>query len=197
MMPDSPECPPLRPPHPLALALIEEMPRAAGARVLEIGRGSGRNTRALVDAGFEVTSTGGCDDLPRNRHFAAALSTHALLHGRPAEIAGALVRIAALLDAGAPLFATFGSTRDARFGMGEQIAPATYAPADGDERGVPHAYFDAAEVRRMLERSFIVERLEERCVDEIAGRWAHQRAPLAGAWHWFTLVRCRRENPSR
>ena len=197
MMPDSPEHPPLRQPHPLALALIEDMRRAVGARVLEIGRGSGRNTHALARARFEVTSTGGYGDLPQNQRFAAALSTHALLHGRPAEIADALVRIAALLDAGAPLFATFGSTRDARFGVGEQIAPATFAPADGDERGVPHAYFDASDLRRMLERSFTVERLEERCVDDIAGTWAHLNAPLSGAWHWFTVARRPRENPPR
>ncbi len=196
MTPDSPERPPLRPPHPLALALIEDTRCAAGGRVLEIGRGSGRNTRALVRADFEVTSTEGYGDLPQTGRFAAALSTHALLHGRPAEISDALVRIAALLEPGAPLFATFGSVRDARFGTGEQIAPGTFAPAEGDERGVPHAYFDAADLRRMLERAFFVERLEERCVDAIAGTWAHPNAALAGAFHWFTVARPR-ESPAR
>ncbi len=197
MMPDSPEHPPLRPPHPLALALIEDMRRAGGTRVLEIGRGSGRNTDALVRARLEVTSTHGYGDLPQNQRFSAALSTHALLHGRPTEIAAALVRIAALLEGGAPLFATFGSTRDERFGAGEQVAPATFAPVDGDERGVPHAYFDATVLRQMLEDLFIVERLEERCVDDIAGTWAHLNAPLSGAWHWFTVARRPRENPPK
>ena len=73
MTSDSPEAVP-RPPHPLALDLIERLRDRPGARVLEIGAGSGRNTRALIGAGLRVQAP------PDSGPYAAALSTHALLH---------------------------------------------------------------------------------------------------------------------
>ncbi|MHB8146204.1 MAG: methyltransferase domain-containing protein [Vulcanimicrobiaceae bacterium] len=188
---DSPDRFPIRPPHPLALALIERVRDSRGAPVLEIGRGRGRNTDALVRAGFDVVSSDGYADLPASGGFAAALSTHALLHGRPLEIDRALQAIAALLVPQAPLFATFGSVHDARYGAGIAIDRDTFAPTGGDERGVPHAFFDAFGIRSMMESSYIIEQLEEQLVDDVAGTWAHRTAPLRGARHWFTIARLR------
>ncbi|HUA09530.1 MAG TPA: hypothetical protein VMA98_09670, partial [Candidatus Acidoferrales bacterium] len=74
MTSDSPEAL-SRPPHPLALALIERLRERPGAEVLEVGAGSGRNTPALIAAGLRVGSE------PARGPYAAALSTHALLHG--------------------------------------------------------------------------------------------------------------------
>ncbi len=181
MNPDSPEAVP-RPPHPLALDLIERLRDRPGARILEIGPGSGRNTRALEAAGFHVRSQ------PADARYAAALTTHALLHGTPASIAGELAAIAAALERGAPLFGTFGSTRDARYGTGALLEPDVYAPHAGDEQGVAHAYFDRVRLGELLAPHFTIESMREVAVDDIAGKWAHPQAPLRDAIHWFVVA---------
>lgn len=182
MTPDSPEAVP-SPPHPLALDLIERLRDRPGARVLEVGTGSGRNTRALVAAGLRVHAS------PDDSLFAAALSTHALLHGTPATLTRDLAMIANALEDGAPLFGTFGSTRDARYQTGTLVEPHVYAPESGDECGVAHVYFDESRLREVLAPHFIIESMHEVAVDEIAGKWAHQAAPLRGAVHWFVIAR--------
>ncbi len=180
MSPDSPELVP-RPPHPLALALIERLRERSGAHVLEVGPGSGRNTQALTGAGLVVSA------LPAKRPCAAALTTHALLHGTPVSIGSQLDAIADALEPGAPLFATFASVRDARYGSGEKLEPHVYAAPDGDEAGVAHAYFNDLRLRALLEPRFSVESMRETNVDDIAGTWAHQMQPLRGAVHWFVV----------
>ena len=174
----------LRAAHPLARALIARVP--GGAPVFEIGHGSGRNHRALEAAGFEVLHFG-ADAAPAGG-AAGALSTHALLHGSPAEIAAHLAEIARGLAIGAPFFATFGSQRDARFGEGTALGPTTFAPEDGDERGIAHSYYDEAELRDALQAHYAIEELREVEVDAIAGAWAHASAPLRGALHWFVVA---------
>ncbi len=171
------------PPHPLALSLIERMSERPGARVLEVGTGSGRNTRALVAAGLRV-----CSFSPEEP-CAAALSTHALLHGTPTSLEELLDRIVTSLERSAPFYATFGSVHDARYGNGDEREPHVFAPLDGDEAGVAHAYFDESRLRGLLERRFVIESLREVAVDKIAGDWAHKTAPLRGAVHWFIVAR--------
>lgn len=172
----NPPSPPAGHPHPLALALIERLRVLPGARIREIGSGSGRNRDALLAAGLRVNDS---------ERYDAALSTHGLLHGRPGDVADALAEVAATLESGAPFFATFGSRRDARFGKGRKIDANSYAPESGDEANVTHCYFDEAELRALLEPHFAIESLQETQVDEIAGTWAHPTAPLHGAVHWF------------
>lgn len=184
MSPDSPQAVP-RPPHPLALELIARLRSRPGATVLEIGSGSGRNARALEAAGLTVV------DVQQKTIAAAALSTHALLHGTPSSIAAAVEDIAALVEPGGVLYATFGSARDERYGAGTKIEDRVFAPIDGDERGVPHTFFDESSLRALLDKHWIAERIEEVAVDEIAGQWAHQNRPLRGAVHWFTVSRRR------
>ena len=181
MTPDSPEAV-RRPPHPLALELIERLRDRPGAPILEIGAGSGRNTRALVAAGLRVCRP------PGDGPCAAALTTHALLHGTHRSLEHELTMIADSLEAGAPLFGTFGSTRDARYQTGRLVEPHVYAPEDGDERGVAHAYFDATRLRELLVPRFDIESMCEVDVDEVAGTWAHQTAPLRDAVHWFVIA---------
>src|SRR5215469_16378881 len=124
-----------RPPHPLAFELIKRMQGQFRISVLEVGAGSGRNTRALETAGFAIVQIG-------NSIADAALSTHALLHGTSESIAELLDRIADQLKPGAPFFGTFGSVRDARNGAGTRLGAHTYSPTSGDERGVAHTFFD-------------------------------------------------------
>jgi hypothetical protein len=120
--------------------------------------------------------------------FAAALSTHGLLHGTVLTIGTNLAQIAALLEKNGVLYATFGSVRDARFGQGDAFDRWTYAPRDGDERGVRHCYFDRDRLTGLLDLHFAIESLEERPVDAIAGSWAHQGQPLSGAVQWFATA---------
>ena len=187
MSPDSPPPSP-RPPHPLAVALIECLRSQPHSRVVELGAGSGRNTVALRAAGLEVVALGEAGE-PAH----AAIATHDLLHGTPASIAARLRRLAAALVVGAPLFATFGSIHDARYGEGRSAEPFVFAPTAGDERGVDHTYFDESRLRACLEPEWIVESLREVDVDTIAGTWAHPTAPLRGAVHWFVTARKRRD----
>lgn len=158
------------------------------ARVLEVGRGSGRNRAALLDAGFEVESID--HDMLHAEHgaFDACLSSHALLHGTPATLEADLRRIGALLLPGAELYATFGSTRDARYGRGRRIAEHVFAAEDGDEAGVAHTFWNAAELRALLAGYEVME-CNEVDVDRVAGTWAHTTAPLQGAVHWFVIAR--------
>lgn len=123
--------------------------------------------------------------------FDAVLSTHGLLHGNVAAIARNVTRIAALLEKGGPFYATFGSVRDARFGQGERLDQFTFAPNDGDERGVVHAFFDRDRLAQLLSRHYVIETLEENAVDEVAGSWAHTARPLSGAVHWFVIAKAK------
>lgn len=175
--------------HPLALALIERMRPSQGASILEVGTGSGRNADVLMQAGFAVYSTIDYSDLPPVKVlFDAALSTHALLHGTIREIDTAQRAIAARLVTGAPLYATFGSTADARFENGTRIDAFTFAPVDGDERAVAHTFFDRHRLCALLENRYEIDSMEERNVDEIAGVWAHAARPLKASTHWFVIA---------
>ncbi|HMF27349.1 MAG TPA: methyltransferase domain-containing protein [Candidatus Cybelea sp.] len=182
-------------PHPLAAALIERLHACPSVRVLDFACGSGRNTSALRAAGFTVVAV---DDAAAaateplreiSQAFDAAISTHGLLHGANEAIASNVRAIAECLRTGGLFYATFGSSRDARFGQGRRIGSWTFAPLDGDERDVPHTYFDRNRLAAMLAPYFQIESLEEVGVDEIAGRWAHSAKPLRGAAHWFAIGR--------
>lgn len=188
MPPASPSGPGFRAPHPLAERLIARARGRGSIRILEIGTGSGRNAAALATAGLAFVSIGEfapIAPLEGAGRFAAALATHALLHGTPQTIANRLHEIAGVLEPQGRLYATFGSTRDARYGQGTRIDHATYAPVDGDEAGIAHAFFDEARLRMLLAASYAVERIDEVEVDEIAGKWAHTTTPLRNAVHWF------------
>ncbi len=182
-------------PHPLAERLIERLHSAPGSRVLDFATGGGRNAEALRRAGLRVVAvaddTADSAPLPGpGERFAGVLSTHGLLHGTPGAIAARVRRIAQSLPSGGLLYATFGSIRDARFGQGERIDDATFAPTDGDERGVAHAYFDRERLLAILDPFFVVESLSEHCVDGVVGLWAHRERPV-GAAHWFAIARKR------
>ncbi len=181
---------PAAPPHPLTgrlLALAGERPLTGP--VIEVGTGSGRNARALVDAGVPLVSVP--DDvlytqLPGGREtYGAALSTHAYLHGTSAKVRAGFGELRRVLLPGAPVFVTLGSFRDARYGLGEPFDERSFAPGEGDEAGIPHAYFDRDGVTELLHGLFRVDEAEEVEVDDIVGRWAHAQDDVAGRVHWF------------
>lgn len=180
----------LRRPHPLAVALIERLRARPGAAVIDFGAGSGRNSAALFAAGCKVRAVP--DDRTASfapaQTFDAALSTHALLHGTRASVVSMLQSLYGALKPQAPFYATFASKRDTRYGRGTRIEPDVFAPDDGAESGVAHLYLDEAGLRGLLGPAFVIEAVEERNVDAIAGSWAHRERPR-GTVHWFVYAR--------
>jgi hypothetical protein len=179
-------------PHPLAADLVIRYRQAAWSDpVIEIAAGSGRNSRYLTDAGIPLVSTR--DDetftqLPGGRNrYAAALSTHGYLHGTFAKLRLGFAELRRVLRPAAPIYITLGSVDDSRFGFGTAVDEYTFAPGDGDEAGIPHAYFDRAGVKEVLAPAFTVESLDEMNVDEIVGRWAHEGP--SGMRHWLVVAR--------
>jgi SAM-dependent methyltransferase len=179
-------------PHPLAADLVSMYrERESGGPVIEIGAGSGRNTRYLRESGIAVVATGDDESytqLPGRRNaYAAALSTHGYLHGTTAKLRLGFAELRRVLRPGARIYITLGSIHDARFGLGIAYDETTFAPGDGDEAGVPHTYFDRAGAVDVLAPAFTVESLDEVQVDAIVGRWAHERP--SGMCHWFAVAR--------
>jgi len=181
--------------------------------VLLLGVGSGRNVPPLVAAGASVDIVEADPErareatirfaaVPRVRvtrgsyagpfafsgGFAGALSTHALLHGGIAGIARAVAAIANRLAPGGALYTTFGSTNDPRYAAGSPIEPFVTAPRDGNEVGVPHAYFDERRLRALLE-GFTIDTIVETSAAETAGRWAHDANEARTMLHWFVRAR--------
>jgi SAM-dependent methyltransferase len=210
---DTPAGEPAPVPHPFALELAQLLAREPVARVLLVGIGNGRNVAPFIRAGLRVDAVesdparardaairfaaergvrvaraGYAGPYPFSGGFAGALSTSALLHGTPVDVARALAAIRARLRPDAPFFATFGSTRDPRFGRGTRIDTLTYAPDDGPESGVPHAFLDAGRLRAVLD-GFVLDAAYEGSAAATAGRWAHEPDDAAALIHWFVKAR--------
>jgi hypothetical protein len=178
--------------HPLAQRLAERLSaRASRGPILEIAHGSGRNTRALRRLGFEVVSIGDAvpyTQLPaRKGGYAGALSTHGYLHGNFAKVRAGIAELCRVLAPGAPVALVFGSVNDVRFGFGTQIDDVTFAPGEGPEAGIPHAFLDEDAVREAM-AGFTIESAQETETDAIAGKWAHADDELEGRMHWFVLA---------
>jgi hypothetical protein len=179
--------------HPLAERLIELARREPfDGPVIEVGTGSGRNTRALVEAripNVTVPDSTPYTQLPSARDsYGAALATHAYLHGASAKLRAGIAELRRVLRPNAPIFITLGSFKDARYGLGIPFDERSFAPGEGDEVGIPHAYFDRDGVIELL-FGFTIESMEEVDVDDIVGRWAHADDDVAGRVHWFVQAR--------
>ena len=178
--------------HPLAERLIRlarEQP--LDGPVIEVGTGSGRNARALVAAripNVSVPDSTPYTQLPGSREtYGAALSTHAYLHGTSAKLRAGIADLRRVLKREAPAFITLGSFKDARYGLGIPFDERSFAPGEGAELGIPHAYFDRDGVIELL-LGFRIESMQEVEVDEIVGRWAHDDE-IVGRVHWFVEAR--------
>jgi len=180
--------------HPLATRLVDLARRAPlEGPVIEVGTGSGRNTRALVEAripNVTVPDSTPYTQLPGTRDsYGAALSTHAYLHGTSAKLRAGIAELRRVLRPKAPIFITLGSFKDVRYGLGVPFDERSFAPGEGDELGIPHAYFDRDGVIELL-FGFDIVSLEEVEVDDIVGRWAHDDDDeLPGRVHWFVEAR--------
>jgi hypothetical protein len=179
-------------PHPLAERLIARYrdDRRTGP-VLEVHAGSGRNTAALIAAGIPVVATR--DDepytqLPGAREgYDAALSTHGYLHGTTAKLRQGIGDLRRVLAPGAPIYITLGSLNDPRFGFGTAFDERTFAPGDGPEIGIPHAFFERDGIIELL-RGFAIEAMDDVEVTEIVGTWAHPDSDER-IQHWLVVAR--------
>jgi hypothetical protein len=174
-----------------------------------LGFGSGRNLAPLVAAGALVDAVE--EDVERARAaalrcgnearvrvvraryggpfpfaggHAGALSTHALQHGSTTAVEAAVTAVANRLETGGAFYATLASTTDPRYAAGEPVGDFASAPREGNERGVPHVYYDEQRARALF-AAFEIEGLEETPAGETAGRWAHDPAEAARIVHWF------------
>ncbi len=159
--------------------------------MLEIAAGAGRNTRAFAAAGIPLVATADADpytQLPGGRDaYAAAFSSHGYLHGAVAKLRAGIAELRRVLRAGAPVAITLGSIQDARYGFGEALDEWTFAPGDGPEKGVPHAYFERAGVAELL-HGFRIESLDDVDATEIVGEWAHPEDSPQRIFHWFVIA---------
>ncbi len=210
---DTPGAEAAPPPHPFACELAEVLRGATAPRVLLLGFGNGRNLPPFTRAGIRVDAVEEDPDRARDAAertaaqplvrvarcrfvgpypyaggFDGALATSAFLHGTAATVGAALAAVAARLRPRAPFYATFGSTRDPRFGRGARVDAATYAATDGPEAGVPHVFFDEARLREAL-GAFVELDLREGSAAETAGRWAHAADDAGDLRHWFVRAR--------
>jgi len=199
--------------HPLAVALGRALVREVTAgRVLVIGAGSGRNLAPFLDAGLRVdvleesaarasavaalfaaqsalrVIRAPYDEPLGAGEYDGALSTHALLHGRLAQLRAAVQVAHAALHPGAPFFLTLGARADPRYGAGHQLEADVWVAESGSEAGVPHAFFDEAGARTLM-RDFHIDALEERSAAGSVGRWAHTPAEAERTVHWFVRAR--------
>ena len=97
-------------------------------------------------------------------------------------------RLRRVLQPGAPAYVTLGSINDPRFGFGDALDERTFAPGDGDEIGIPHAYFERDGIHELL-RGFTIESLEEVDATSIVGTWAHPDTDSPQQIvHWFVVA---------
>jgi hypothetical protein len=174
------------PPHPLARELAARLlgrpPNRR--RTLLIGLGSGRNVPPLAEAGADLAIANGYEELPPalGGGFDAALSTHAFLHGTSDAVSSGLARLAGVLAPGAPCYLTLGSNADPRFGRGVRLDAGSWAPSEGPEAGIAHAYFTLEQARAALASFGSAEIAEGRAA---AGAWAHAPEEIGRTVHWF------------
>ena len=177
------------------LPLIGE--RAAGLPVLEVGCGGGRDSAALVAAGYEVVGV----DLSakaianaRQRVPSAAFHCQDIRAAFPVERAGVVIaslslhyfpwpetealaeRIRQLLVSSGILLCRLNSTNDHHFGASghPRIDDGCYYMVDGE----PKRFFDRAAMTRLFARGWRRLSLEERLID----RYDHPK------WVWETIL---------
>ncbi len=120
--------------------------------------------------------------------YAAAFSSHGYLHGATAKVRAGLAELRRVLRPGAPVYLTLGSIDDERFGFGEALDEWTFAPGDGPEMGIPHAFFDREAIHELL-RGFAIESLEDVDATGIVGTWAHPGTDSRERIrHWFVIA---------
>ena len=165
-----------RDPHPRVVDLLESGSLGVGAKVLDLGCGTGRHLVLGAARGYTVI---GIDDsrealrlaselllarglsavlvessifcgLPfRDGTLDAAVAVQSIHHACLSQIAGTISELTRTLKPGGPLFLSVPTLRNQSAHFAE-IEPNTLVPLEGPEKGLPHHFFTEAELRNML-----------------------------------------------
>lgn len=168
-------------------SFAREMHARGCASVYDLGCGAGRHTLFLAQQGFSVTASdispsaiehtrerldraGASASLQRfdmrdwpfeDGCFDAVIAYNVIYHAVRTEVESILAQIYRTLRPGGLLLITFKSTLDAQFGLGRELAPFTWAPDSGVEKGVAHYYVDEAEAKRLLREFDLISMLHK------------------------------------
>jgi SAM-dependent methyltransferase len=176
----------LREPDPLVDAFIREIPPQG--IVFDLGCGAGRHLVHLAGTGLKVI--GGDiapDGLERARKwlkdrrlsaglvlsemtalpfpegiFSGVVSINVLNHAVVENTARAVAEVRRILKPGGAFFFLIIGREDARYGEGDEIEPHTFIHRKGIEAGVPHHFYTADEVLRLVSKFSRYELTERR-----------------------------------
>ncbi|MDH3630345.1 MAG: class I SAM-dependent methyltransferase [Gammaproteobacteria bacterium] len=185
-----------------------EMRNGGCHSVFDLGCGAGRHSVFLAQQGFAVSAADvspsaiektrlnlqqtGTDatlyqidmtEWPFNDgQFDAVVAFNIVYHAQRAEVETVLEQINRVLSPGGLIFITFKSILDAQCGYGEQLAPFTWAPTSGLEKGIAHYYVDEAEARRLMQDFDLISMVHKQELP-VPGQSERHRA------HWVIRAR--------
>lgn len=158
-----------------------------GSQVLDLGCGAGRHLifmtgEGLRPVGVDISPVGlglseqwlsnaglraglvlsPMDILPfASSTFDGVISINVLNHAPVAQTERAVEEVHQILKPGSPFFILIIGREDVRCGEGLEIEPSTFVHQEGIEAGVPHQYYDRAEVQQLM-KAFRRIRITER-----------------------------------
>jgi len=160
-------------------------------RVLDAGYGAGRHLvylhkQGFVVSGFEIASnaekfarkkisplensdtislkTFDMHQTPwpyKSESFEGLLAINVVHHTNYAGFLAIVDEMARVLVPGGLLLATVASKHNHKYGVGEQIDDHTYLTDSGAEKGIPHAFFDENDLRKIFSSKYNILNLQE------------------------------------
>ena len=112
----------------------------------------------------------------------AVIAVNVVYHATRAQLVDLVQQIVRCLVPGGMLYITFKSRADSDYRQGIELAPHTYAPQSGIERGIPHYYVEQKEIAELLDR-FECESVEHRLEPPPTDDETRVRA------HWCVVAR--------